>query len=304
MLIKKSLELRLRTFIKKPFVLLISLLIISISTFAENHKFAAKSLYAHYYADKTYNAVEQFNDDQTSDINNTSMSDQTDSFKSGIDKEDILSDNIIETTQNTDSENKESIIENAIDIQNNADEANNVDNQNVNEPEKDKDFFSSPLFYLGLISLIVFFIFFRISYKKNIPIFIGIWDIVLLIISALFMAFFMIGLDNGVSKEDIICLIIALVTFVVSIILTLHTPNSFKDKVMSIISKAAFVLSVLVLLIILLFLFITSKVKRKDQLGRQLYDERGHEEYIDTKVWAKVKKYWDEMKKMSRNAAS
>lgn len=170
---------------------------------------------------------------------------------------------------------------------------------NSSVKEKEDDFFSSPLFYMGLISLVVFFVLFRISYKKRIPIFFTIWDIVLLVISAIFMTFTIISIDQGDFSG--IELVLALIPFFISLFLTIRTSHPTNFKVISIICKLAFLLSAVVLFLILSILIFASKTKKTDKYGRQLYDERGNKLLVDTSAWAKLKQYWKEMKEMSRN---
>lgn len=167
---------------------------------------------------------------------------------------------------------------------------------------KDYNILESPFFLLGIVSLIIFFILFRISYKKKLPIFIGVWDVVLLVVSAVFFAFYVNGnaIGESTATESLVLLILSLIPFLGSMILTIKATNPLEMKILSIIAKCAFVLSALALLFILMFLFFTSKTKRTDSLGRQMYDERGHAEFTDTRAWAKLKKYWKEMKDLSR----
>lgn len=172
-----------------------------------------------------------------------------------------------------------------------------TDNSSVKE--KKDDFFLRPLFYMGLISLVVFFILFRISYKKRIPIFFTIWDIVLLVISAVFMTFTILSINQGNFSG--ILLVLALIPFFISVFLTIRTSHPINFKVISIICKSAFLLSALVLFLITLTLLIADSSKeRKDKYGRQLYDEDGKKEYVSGSAWKKLKKYWREMKEMSR----
>ena len=156
------------------------------------------------------------------------------------------------------------------------------------QQEKDKehkDKLMGILLIFGIVSLLIFFVMFRISYKKNYKIFIGIWDLVLLIVSAVaFVAAFVIPYYT----EDVIWVVLSALlgafTFGLSVRMSLkHCPTT-SVKAISIIAKVAFLSSVLILIIVIEYL----RSQRKKELREKGYSN-----------WDKFLDYWDELKDLA-----
>ena len=151
--------------------------------------------------------------------------------------------------------------------------------------KESKDKMMGILLIFGIVSLLIFFVLFRISYKKNYKIFIGIWDVVLLIVSAVaFVAAFAIPYYT----EDVIWVVLSALlgafTFGLSVRMSLkHCPTT-SVKAISIVAKMAFLSSVLILIIVIEYL----RSQRKKELREKGYSN-----------WDKFLDYWDELKDLA-----
>jgi hypothetical protein len=138
-----------------------------------------------------------------------------------------------------------------------------------------------------IVSLLVFFILFRISYKKRYAIFIGTRDLVLLVVSAVaFVAAFVV-IPN--YTENVIWLVLAALigalAFGFSVRMSLkHCPDT-TVKVISIVAKVAFLSSAILLIIIIEYCRIQRNKERRENHGYSNWDK-----FLD---------YWEELKDLA-----
>ena len=140
--------------------------------------------------------------------------------------------------------------------------------------EKDNSSLEStfgPFLWIGVFSMIIFIILFRISKKKQAPIFMGVGDLIILIVALVTLSFVIQGTSMG-EKFEIPYFILSLVLFFVSIFLTLRKPYALKDKIFSILSKLAFLLTGVCSVLLLLVWLVDASI-RKEKGKSSLWQE-------------------------------
>ena len=129
-----------------------------------------------------------------------------------------------------------------------------------------------PLEWIGIFFVVLFIILFQISKRKMKPIFMGVGDLILLIV-ALVCFFAFIGTLMTSKEFQTPLLILSIVFFLISIFMTLRKPYSIQDKVFSICAKTVFILtgvSIIVLLVVWIGDAAIRKQKGKDSLWKEL----------------------------------
>ena len=136
---------------------------------------------------------------------------------------------------------------------------------------------------MGVISIVVFFVLFRISYKKRYPIIIGIWDLVLLVVSALALATALLLPSFSVDTIwAVISACVCALTFGISVHKSIKHCSDASVRVISIVAKVAFLLAALAIIMVIIYL----NEQRKKEVR-----EKGY-----SKSWNKFMDYWDEVK--------
>lgn len=136
------------------------------------------------------------------------------------------------------------------------------------------------LFGIGIFFLILFAILSTVSKKKNIAIFMGIGDLILLVIALVSFAALMVMISDGFQ---IFLFLLFLIPFLISIFLTLRKPYSTEAKVFSICAKCAFVLMGISAILMILGYPIIKTIREhrgKGSLWDELKDMSKNHQYI------------------------